>query len=112
MLIWRGLGFFIPLIFLACAAPCQLAFDRILGRKYYETHLWAVAVAQFISAVGCWLFARHLEKRPDRVFIDKATGEEMIYRRNDSFMIIPVKFWPHVLLVSGVVLCVVELFQK
>jgi hypothetical protein len=112
MIVWRGLGFFIPLIFLACAAPCELIFNGTFGGKYYETHLWAIAVAMFISAAGCWIFARYLRKRPERVFIDKATGQEMTFHRNDSFMIIPVRFWPHLLGLAGIVLCVVELFKK
>jgi len=112
MFVWRGLGFFIPLIFLACAAPCELVFNTIFGQKYYETHFWAMGVAMFISAVGCWLFDRLLQKRPERVFIDQATGDKMIFRRNDSFMVIPVRFWPHFLLLSGIVLCVIQLFKK
>jgi hypothetical protein len=112
MLVWRGLGFLVPLIFLACGVPCELIFNAIFGPKYYETHPWAIAVAIALSAVPCWAFARHLERRPARVFIDKTSGQEMTFRPNDSFMLIPVRFWPHVLVVAAIVLFIVQLFQK
>jgi hypothetical protein len=108
VIIWSGLGFLVPLILLLCLALCELVFDGIYGKGYYAAHNWAMGLGTLLSAAGCWWLDGLLRRRPDRVLIDKATGQETVMRRNHTFMAIPVRFWPAILTVIGLVLCIMQ----
>src|SRR4051812_6691457 len=86
MIIWSGLGF-LPLVFLMIfcfvfsAGSNGPITDKALGYAFFLTALAS-------AALGWWL-----RKRPARIVIDKATGQEIALRRSHSLFFIPMIYW-------------------
>lgn len=106
MIIWSGLGFLVILVSLFPLMLCELVFDGIYGHDYYAGHDWTIGLGLLLSAAAVYWLSRRLQRCPSRTVIDKATGAEIVLRRNDTLMAIPVRFWPVILAVSGLILCI------
>jgi hypothetical protein len=109
MIIWNGLGFLVAVIVFGFALACNLAFDAVWGKGFYEAHLWTVGMAMFLSAPVTWALHLWFGRRTDRIVIDKETGEEFTVARTDnSLFFIPVRYWTPLLVGLGVLLCALE----
>ncbi len=109
MIVWEGLGFLVAVIVFGCALACNLAFDAVFGKGFYEAHLAAVGVAMLLAASLTGALALWVRQRTAHVVIDKETGQEFILDRGHSLLFIPVRFWSLILTVVGIGLCVAEL---
>jgi hypothetical protein len=101
----------VPVITLACGVAIELVCNAVFGKKYYSDHRWTVGLTLLLSAVGCWFFTKYLERKPGRLVVDKATGQEWTLRPSHSVMAIPLSWWPAILALIGLGLEVAEFFK-
>jgi hypothetical protein len=112
MIIWRGAGVLIVLIVFGCSFLANLISNSVLGPTYYDQHKWPLAVSLVISAIICLVWGLYLKKRPDRIVIDKQTGQEMVLKPSrPALFFIPVLYWGPILFVIAIVVFVME-FMK
>ena len=110
MIIWNGLGFLVAVIVFGFSLALNFAFNVWMGDGYYDTHKWPFAVSLLLSAIVCWFVGSALRKRSSRVFIDKATGREIVLdRSNHSMFFIPMHLWAPILALIGIVILVIDL---
>ena len=105
MIIWSGFGILVPVIMAVCALLTQLLIDGALhDDKYYDTHAWPATVAMMVTALFVWLLSRRLSQQPGRRLVDPATGKDVILQPRHSLFFVPLRYWPPILMVFGVVL--------
>jgi hypothetical protein len=104
IIIWRGLGFIVPIIAIACFFVTQLATTSIFqDDRYYTEHGWPKLFAFWLAAVLVGIIGLLLSRKGTKIYIDKATGEEIVMRPNHSFFFIPVLYWAPILVILGIV---------
>jgi hypothetical protein len=108
-IIWRGLGYLVAVIVFGCSLLANLIFNAILGKGYYDHHLWPCAASLVFSAAICWFLGNHLRKRSDRIAIDKITGKEFVINQSQhTLFFVPMHYWSPILLVIAIVLFGIE----
>lgn len=102
LLIWRGWGIAVPFIAFGIELSVEMLFSRLTGDPYFlRTHSWVWLIGMSLSAAVVWMFGCWLARKPGRVVIDKASGQEYeIKPRHDLFWI-PVKWWAVPLVILG-----------
>jgi hypothetical protein len=104
MIIWSGLGLVVPGIAFVCFLFTQITIGSIFNdEKYYTQHGWPKLLAFLVAAGLVGLVGSLLSKRGSKVYIEKATGKEIVMGRNDSFFFIPVLYWAPLLVILGFV---------
>jgi hypothetical protein len=108
IIIWRGLGFLVPVIafggFLASALIVGVAMQ---DRQYYQRHSWPKLVAAFVAAGLVWCLGRYLNRSPaDRTLVDPNTGEQVVLKSGTrhAFFFMPMEYWGPIIAVLGIVL--------
>ncbi|WP_050786004.1 hypothetical protein [Pedosphaera parvula] len=98
MIIWRGLGFLVLAVVLACALLGNLIFDAVEGHGYFEAHRWPLALSLIVAAGVCWSLGNYLQQWS--VAKDKNQGDESAgtWPRHTLFFI-PMHYWAPILLV-------------
>lgn len=74
--------------------------------QFYQQHGWVILIGMLAAAALTYGLQRFLLLQNGRVMIDKDTGQEVILRPDDSLFFIPVKWWPVVFAVLGVVFAI------
>jgi hypothetical protein len=111
-LFWAGKGWFVPAITFASCLAMELVVRAIYhDNTYYQTHGWPILVALFLAAFLVqvvsreWVYSRELR--------DVKTGEIVVLRPQHSFLFVPVRFWPTLLCLFGIVFFVaIELHHQ
>ena len=104
MIIWSGLGFLVPVIGCAALLFTGLISEKIAGdAQFVQQHGWLSGVGMLVAAPLTYGFHRLLLLQKGRVVIDKETGHEVVLRSKHSLFFVPVKWWPVVFAVLGVV---------
>lgn len=100
MIIWQGRGL------LAFVVP----FFMVLIPQLFIPHkLWVannygiIGLASLASAGVIYILGRRWND-PGRVMIDKASGQEFVLRRQDTLFFVPLRVWPAIWTVGGVLL--------
>ena len=94
ILIWQGLGFLAILIPFLLSLLAQAAVDSMYGANYYSTHHVFAFVALIVSSIIVWFVGAHLNnKQQGRVMIDKATGQEVVFKRRHTLFWIPMQWF-------------------
>ena len=105
MLIWSGLGILVPVIMGVCMLLTQLLVGAALhDEKYYGTHAWPILVAMTTTASLVWLLNKRLSRQPGKRLVDPATGKDVLLQPRHSLFFVPLRYWPPLILVIGVVL--------
>lgn len=100
---WRGFGFVVVLLTFAILVLTELSVERAFSDDtYYQANGWPKLLALVISAALVWLMAKGLDRRPGRVVIDKATGQEVTLRSSHDLFFVPLRVWPAILVVLGI----------
>ena len=86
LIIWRGLGFLVPLI----GIGALLATQSVIGNGYYDSHGWPKFVAGLVAGLLVLLAGCGLNK-------DRPSGN------NHTFFFIPVEAWGVIIFVYGIV---------
>ncbi|EKE75233.1 hypothetical protein [Gallaecimonas xiamenensis] len=98
LIIWRGLGWLVPVVVVAGFLVGQLLIDAVLGEGFYTSHPWpkvaaAVWVAVLVAVLG---YVLNYKKRPLRT--DPESGRQWKAPSHTLFFI-PVEFWSVIVLV-------------
>jgi hypothetical protein len=108
MIIWRGFGFLVAIIALVALALTEQVSERITSdQQFYQQHGWVALVGMLIAAALTYGLHRLLILQKGRAVIDKETGQEIVLRSDHSLFFVPVKLWPVVFVVLGLVLAFV-----
>lgn len=104
MIFTRGAGFLVLIICLVTLAAAQGVTHKITGdESFYEEHRWVALTAWLTAAALTYGLHRLLLLQKERVVIDKATGEELVLKPEDSLLCVPVGWWPLVFVAFGVI---------
>lgn len=104
MIVWTGLGYLVLLITFGCLLVTQVLVDKALDdESYYTTHGWPKLVGFLVAALLLHLFAKVRARGEGRVLVDIETGEHVSTGSRDSLFFIPLRFWPAIVSVLGVV---------
>lgn len=105
MLSWSGKGYVTGLLLLLGVFLTQIVVELAMGIKPHELDAdlhWAPSF--LLAAIMNWRFSIHLEKKPKRIGIEKATGKEFYIDGDDTLLFIGVKKWTVIYLVISVIL--------
>jgi tetratricopeptide (TPR) repeat protein len=104
MIFTRGAGFLVLIICLVTLAAAQGVTLKITGdERFYDEHRWVALTAWLTAAALTYGLHRLLLLQKERVVIDKATGEELVLKPEDSLLCVPVGWWPIVFVAFGVI---------
>ena len=102
MIIWRGYGIAVVGLTFVVLILTELGVERMFSdENYYQARGWPKLVALVLSAALVWLLWDRLDRRPARVVIDKATGQELTLREQHDLFFVPLRYWPAILIVAG-----------
>ena len=103
MIIFSGLGIFVPLLFFVGIWSVGYLTDDIIFHQtgYYAAHLWAHFAGCTFAGILCYGFGKLLHRRTGKVMIDKETGKEELVGGYHSFFFIPMHWWGFVLVALG-----------
>jgi hypothetical protein len=103
MLIYRGRGVVVAIIAFVCLVLTEV-FIRVQfhDEKYYQTHGWPKLTGLLVAAFLVWLL---ISKRHDSIEtgFQEQTETQGFFRSDDSLFLVPVKYWPGLLCLLGVV---------
>jgi hypothetical protein len=104
MIVWRGLGILVAVVAGGALVLTQLVFDAALGQDAYSRNSgWLAPLALLLAAAVIWPLGTYLNNRGARVYIDKATGREVVMRPNHSLFFVRMEYWAPILAVIAVV---------
>lgn len=97
MLIWRGRGIWVPLIFIGVLLATSLAVDAIFGEGFYTNQFWPKALAIGIMAVLLAAVGYFFNHKKRQVIVDPVSG---VRRKSPShtFFYIPIEYWSIIVL--------------
>jgi hypothetical protein len=105
MFIWRGVGLAVVALTFGALVLTEVGVERLFSDDhYYQAHGWPKFVAFVLAAGMVWLLSDYIEKRQARVVVDKQTGQEMTLRGTHHLFFVPLKYWPAILVVAGLVI--------
>lgn len=105
MIIWSGLGFLVAAVGFGALLFTEIISEKITGDdRFYQEHGWVILIGMLVAAVLTFGLHRLLRLQKGRVVIDKETGEEETLGGDHSLFFIPVKWWPIIFVILGVVL--------
>jgi hypothetical protein len=104
MIIWSGFGLVVPGIAIVCFFVTQLVMTILFqDGRYYTQHGWPKLLAFWIAALLVGLVGRSLSRKESKVYIEKATGKEVVIKPSHAFFFIPVLYWAPILAILGIV---------
>ena len=106
MLIWTGRGWMVAVIAFACFLSSELISEAVMrDHSYYQRYGWPKLIGALVAAVVIWVLDRgKVFDQRGKVYIDKETGQEVKLAVRHTLFFIPVRYWPLVLAVLGVLL--------
>ncbi|GAB3655496.1 hypothetical protein [Glycomyces tarimensis] len=102
MLIWQGKGILalLPALLFGIFATLAEAVTPL-----ETTPAWGVGLllGGIAAAALIWWLDRWLERRnPPRTLVDQQSGQQVVFRRRDTFFFIPMRFFPYVYAAAAV----------
>jgi|SRR5579863_3615190 len=101
MIVWRGRGILVAIITFVCLLVTEL-LTRFFFRNntYYQQYGWPKLSGFLVAAALVWSLSRH--KGDDPRGIQDLTREPLL-RKQDTLFHIPVRNWPPILCVLGII---------
>jgi H+/Cl- antiporter ClcA len=99
---FRGRGWVVGIITVVCLLLSDLLTSiRFRDSNYYGRNGWPKLVAFWVAAgIVRWMLPRAEEDVP--LGRQEVSGQNPVLRERVSFLLLPVKYWPLVLLALGV----------
>jgi hypothetical protein len=104
MIVWRGYGILVLIFAVIGYGLGKFGAEQIWGSPLPPAYRpGAELVGMLLAAAIVYGLQRLIEARQSpRAFIDKASGEEIIVRPRHDLFFIPLKAWPYILALLGV----------
>jgi hypothetical protein len=97
------------MIGVGCLILTELIVESMThDQSYYQAHGWPKLLAFWIAAALVFVLSRWLDRQPGRAMIDKATGQEVVIKKRHALFFIPVRSWPYIFLVLGLIFLFVK----
>lgn len=104
MLIWRGYGILVAILTVVSYMVARSIAENLWGIPLPNEFRPGVELTAMLLAAGL-VYVLHIainRLSEPRVVIDKSTGQEMHLISKHDLFFIPVRFWPYILAVLGV----------
>lgn len=123
MIIHRGRGGLVFVITFACLFLTELGTRNYFhDDSYYQQHKWPIPIGLLSAAAILqlltqrkkrvssmqqkeWLVSSSIDFNPDREDTESFIAKCRIFREQDSFFGVPVRFWPWILCALGMLIC-------
>lgn len=93
LIIWRGLGWLVPVVGFAMMVLTQLAIDSTHGDGFYTANTWPKNVAVAAAAVSVGLLGWYLNHVRRGTIVDEESGEVLGKAPSHNLFFIPVEYW-------------------
>jgi hypothetical protein len=105
MIIWRGLGILVGVAGFIGFLLAELVTRSVTNDEaFYQAHSWPRLLGAVLAASLAYGMVKILEKSDKpKIVIEKDTGRELELCRRDSLFFVPVKYWPYIFFVIGVI---------
>ncbi|WP_261644188.1 hypothetical protein [Erwinia mallotivora] len=113
MIVWKGVGFFVAALIAVAYVFCKWTINIIWQDGYFSTHLWATGVTFILSAIFCTVFILLIKQEKTLDYIARMTNSQpmMAPEKTHSFFFIPIIYWPVILFLSGLGICIYDLMK-
>ncbi len=98
LVVWRGLGWLVPVVAFAALILSQLAVDAVYGEGFYTATAWPKQVAFIVAAFAISILGIYLNHMKRQMLIDEETGEVVGKAPSHSLFFIPIEYWAIVVL--------------
>jgi hypothetical protein len=104
IIIWRGWGLVVlPVAFVAFSIGVGVIEGTHIAPGVLSGLVCVVAGA--LAGLAIWAIAHHIESEPGRVFIEQATGRQVVFKRSaGSLFFIPTRYWAFIVVGLGVLI--------
>lgn len=110
LLIWKGLGFLVPVIVGGVLIMTVAVGSAVLGEGGMERHaLTVMGVGLLLAALALFKLGQRLHRDSDRTVMDVATGQTVVLRRRHTFWFIKMEGWGALLAAAGALAVVLSL---
>ena len=93
LIVWRGLGWLVPVITFGVMILSQVAIDALYGDGFYTANAWPKTVAIILAALSVGLLGVYLNHIKRRTTVDENTGEDLGKSPSHYLFFIPVEYW-------------------
>jgi len=101
IIIWRGYGFLVPFIAAAIIVP----FSVVIWQVFPASIFLGPCIGSFAAAAAIWFLGKKFNSSSkNRIMIDKASGQEFLFKPNHSLFFIKMQYWAYVVGAAGVFL--------
>jgi hypothetical protein len=102
IIVWRGWGIVVLPIVVA-AFFVATAINVAAGLKPGVLFGFVFVATSALAALSIWAIAHKIESEPGRVFIEQATGRQVVFKRGaGSLFFIPTRYWSYIVVGVGV----------
>ncbi|WP_276372265.1 hypothetical protein [Chryseolinea sp. H1M3-3] len=97
MIVWSGKGFLAVIVLIASFAVSVNLFPK-------EQSDYAFILAFFATAAFSWFMGKKWNEQDARTFIDKSTGQEIVFKANHSLFWIKLQYWGIIFSIFGFII--------
>ena len=98
LVVWRGLGWLVPVLVIAALILTQLSVDALYGDGFYTANAWPKQAAFIVAALSIGLLGFVLNYMKRQMLFDEETGEALGKAPSHSLFFIPIEFWAIIVL--------------
>ncbi|MDJ0814055.1 MAG: hypothetical protein QNJ23_10010 [Woeseiaceae bacterium] len=98
LIVWRGLGWLVPVIVMAALILSQASVDAVYGDGFYTANAWPKQAAFVAAALAVGVLGFFLNYKLRKVLINEETGEAVGKAPSHTLFFIPVEYWAVIVL--------------
>jgi len=100
-IIWKGYGFLVPFITAGVITPVSV----VLWQLFPKCIFLGPCIGSFAAATAIWFIGKKCNSSDkNRTMIDKASGQEFIFKPDHSLFFIKMQYWAFIVGAVGVFL--------
>ncbi|MBX2844353.1 MAG: hypothetical protein KTR26_21485 [Flammeovirgaceae bacterium] len=99
MVVWSGRGILSILVLIVSFVICLKLFP-------VEQSDYSFVVAFFVAGAFSWFMGKKWNEQEGRTVMDKATGQEMVFKPNHSLFWIKMQYWAFIFGAFGLLILV------
>jgi hypothetical protein len=112
MIIWSGLGFLVPLIFIVLCIGTFIGLEPLTSEEFIDANSkWLTQVLFLVCGAIFWFLGNLIKKKTGKIMIDPETKQEVRVGGNHTFFFIPIRYWGIICVLWAIFLWVSGLFK-